>query len=138
MSLGCAIGWWVSHGGVAAESSQAPASSASPPASPQKRDPFIPLVRDGRLLSLVSKAPRVSDVPLNLAGILWDPGGHSLALINETELRVGDTIHEYRVTDIRPDAVMLVRGDQTITLQIAFDEPVKPKAAATSHPSGRR
>ena len=126
VSLGLAASWWAGRSGgdwVLAESAQ---TGETLPSASRKRDPFIPLVRDGRLLNVASKTPRVSDVPLSLSGILWDPGGQSIALINETELKVGDTIHEYRITDIREDAVVLMRDGQPVVLQISFDEP-KPK-----------
>lgn len=92
-----------------------------------KRDPFIPLVRDGRFVSVTGdlSSPEAS-APL-LAGILWDPVGQSIALINDTEVRVGETISGYQVAEIRPDAVVLVREGETLMLQITFEEPAKPK-----------
>lgn len=122
----CALLLAVFPGGWAAAKS--PETGAPPPAG-APRDPFIPLVRDGRLLNVASRTPRQGDVPLSLSGIVWEAGGKSIALINETELRVGDTILEYRVTDIQPDRVLLVRDGESVALQIAFDEPMKPKQA---------
>jgi len=106
---------------LAASSEQAASASTG-----EKRDPFVPLVKDGQILSLLSKTPRVSSVPLTLGGILWDPAGQSIALINETEVRVGDTIYDYRVAEIRQDAVVLVQGDQSVVLQLLFDDAAKP------------
>lgn len=92
-----------------------------------KRDPFVALVRDGRLVGSTTEAsPRMGSTPL-LAGILWDPGGHSIALINDTEVTVGDTIGGYQVAEIRQDAVVLVRGEESVVLQITFEETGKPK-----------
>ncbi|MEE8536789.1 MAG: hypothetical protein V3S71_02195, partial [Acidobacteriota bacterium] len=54
-----------------------------------QRDPFIPLVRDGRLVG-VEVGLRVNAGRPVLYGVLWDPGGHSIALINDGEVQVGD------------------------------------------------
>jgi len=98
-----------------------------------KRDPFIPLVRDGRIVS-VTGDPTSPDVstPL-LAGILWDPGGESIALINDTEVRIGERIGGYQVAEIRPDAVVLVREGESLVLQITFEEPANPNKGTKSH-----
>ena len=74
----------------------------------------------------------LADKPV-LYGILWDPNGHSLALINDTEAKVGDTINGYQVTEIRRDAVVLsVEGGEPVVLQLTFDTP--PGALAPRTP----
>ena len=54
-----------------------------------KRDPFVPLVRDGRFISATGEALALSgplDVSLPLlGGIVWDPAGRSIALLNGKE-----------------------------------------------------
>ncbi len=98
-----------------------------------KRDPFVPLVRDGRLVSTSTDAAasaKPSDI--FLAGILWDPGGRSIALINDAEVTVGETINDYQVLEIRQDAVVLDRGGNPVVLQLMFDEHGK---SANSHES---
>ena len=92
-----------------------------------RRDPFVSLVREGRLVSPVgvpSSAARPSD--LLLVGILWDPAAHSLALINDTEAKVGDTIGAYEVMEIRRDAVVLMRDGKPLVLQISFEDHPNP------------
>lgn len=90
-----------------------------------KRDPFIPLVHDGRFVAVagggLSKESPVSD--LHVAGIVWDPAGSSLALINDTEVKVGDQLGEYRVVEIRPDAVVLLKDGKPVVLQLSFEPP---------------
>lgn len=116
-------GWWlglVAGGGVMAE----PPSQPQPYDSKGKRDPFVALVREGRFVGTtgaMSSASHMSD--LQLAGILWDPAGHSLALINEMEVAVGDMAGDYQVMDIRPDAVVLMREGKTVVLQLSFEGP---------------
>lgn len=88
------------------------------------RDPFIALVREGRLIGGVPPGQTDMGKPV-LFGILWDPGGRSIALINDVEVKVGDTVGPYRVTEIRPDAVVMNDGGEPLVLTIAFEEPPK-------------
>ena len=94
-----------------------------------RRDPFVGLVRDGRLVG----APRTRKLePLKpvLYGILWDSDGKSIALINDVEVNVGDKVGGYRVEEIRPDAVVLAReGGRQIVLELAFDALESPKVS---------
>lgn len=87
-----------------------------------RRDPFVPLVRDGHVVTPVAGTPMPNAKPI-LYGILWDPGGPSIALIDDEELGVGGTVSGYRVAEIRQDAVVLVGGEESLVLQIAFDAP---------------
>lgn len=87
-----------------------------------RRDPFVPLVRDGRLVS-PDPISRVHTARPVLYGILWDPGGKSIALINELEARVGDIVDGFRVVEIRRDVVVVTDGSAPIELEITFEEP---------------
>lgn len=102
-----------------------------------KRDPFIPLVREGRLVS--ATAGEVGDFSNpTLAGILWDPHGNSIALINDMEVKVGDILGEYEVTDIRPDAVVLMRQGKPLVLQLSFEQTPADEAPSTSTQKEKR
>ena len=90
--LGVSPGW-------AAEQSPKPSSSFQYD-SKGRRDPFTPLVRDGKLVNVIPGTQLSVSRPV-LFGILWDPGGQSIALLNDTEVKVGDTIGGYRVAEIR-------------------------------------
>jgi len=103
-----------------------PAWSAEAPSSETKsfsyqpkghRDPFIPLVLNGKMVG----AGLLGGNRPTLNGILWDQHGRSIAMINDTEMKVGDTLGEYRVKEIRRDAVVLQSGANTVTLQISFE-----------------
>ena len=95
-----------------------------------RRDPFSPLVRDGRLVA--AGAVRIEASKPMLYGILWDPGGKSIALINDIEAKVGDTVGGYQVREIRKDAVILDSGsEEPLVLQIAFDAPSKLSPGTT-------
>ena len=89
-----------------------------------RRDPFVPLVREGRLVAATPGARVETSRPV-LYGILWDAGGRSIALINDTEVMVGDTIGGYRVKEIRRDAVVLDNEGEPLVLQITFEQPPK-------------
>ena len=100
------------------------------------RDPFVPLVRDGKLVTTVGGEGRETGKPM-LYGILWDPGGASIALINDTEAKVGSSIDGYLVKEIRKDAVVLTReGEGPVMLQLLFEGP--PSKPSSSTPTGRR
>ena len=97
-----------------------------------RRDPFVLLVRDGRLVGGVQNMRGGDGSTLVLHGIVWDAGGHSIALIDDTEARVGDTIGEYRVQEIRQDAVVLTNGGEPVVLRIAFEAPPSEPPSGTT------
>ena len=85
------------------------------------RDPFVPLVKDGRLIGASQDHPTDGVTPV-LYGVLWDPSGNSIALINDAEVKVGDTVGTYVVQDIRQDSVVLSRdGGEPLVLKLAFE-----------------
>jgi hypothetical protein len=97
-----------------------------------RRDPFVALVRDGRILTPTGSLRPTSSTHPVLNGILWDPGGQSVALINDTEARVGDTVSGYRVAEIRRDAVVLTNGGEPLVLEISFETPPAGLSAGTT------
>lgn len=93
-----------------------------------RRDPFVPLVRNGRLVGITKPgaASQLGALPA-LFGILWDPQGQSIALLNDGEAKVGDIVEGYKVIEITRDTVTLGNGDEPVVLQISFEgeEPIK-------------
>jgi hypothetical protein len=103
-----------------------------------KRDPFAPLVRDGRMVGVSSGQRVEGGAKPVLYGVLWeDAPGASIALINDTEAKVGDIVAGYRIMEIRKDAVVLESegGGEPLVLEIAFDTP--PSKLSTGTPKGR-
>ena len=96
------------------------------------RDPFIPLVRDGKLIGTQQGKSIEGSRPV-LYGILWDPNGQSMAMINDTEVRAGETVGMYQVLEIRKDAVVLSAGGDPLVLQLEFETPLKD----SHEPKGR-
>lgn len=96
-----------------------------------RRDPFIPLVRDGQVV-IVGGETIWEGRPM-LYGILWDQAGESIALINDMEAKVGDLVSGYRVAEIRQDVVVLtVEGGEPLALQLDFEAPPKPSSGTTT------
>lgn len=92
------------------------------------RDPFVPLVRDGRMISVTGEELPSAEIDLSLpvlGGILWDPVGRSLALLNGREHLVGEMVGSYQVVEIHQDHVVLEHDGHRVTLQITFDEHVQ-------------
>ena len=94
-----------------------------------RRDPFMPLVRNGVLVQW--SAGHDSARPA-LYGILWDPGGQSIALINDLEAKVSDMIGEYQVTEIRQDTVVLMRAGAPLELVLSATAPSVAPASGTT------
>lgn len=126
--------WGAGQPGFAARPTSEEVSSALAYDPKGKRDPFLPLVREGRIVTVLggSASGAVDLSGLKLIGILWDPGGRSLALINDSEVRVGDAVNDYQVSEIREDRVILTRADgEIVVLEIDFETPSqKPKDSA--------
>jgi hypothetical protein len=95
-----------------------------------RRDPFVALVRDGKLVSAATTRSGGSGPVLR--GVLWDPGGNSIAMINEGEYRVGDMVGDYRVLEIREEAVVLATGGEPIVIQIEFGSTSAPAPDAAT------
>ena len=95
-----------------------------------RRDPFAPLVVDGHYVTPQETRGFPGTKP-ELYGILWDPTGTSIALINDTEAKVGDKVGDYQVAEIRKDAVVLRNGGEPLVLTISFDS-----AEGSSVPTG--
>ena len=99
-----------------------------------RRDPFKPLIQDGHLVPGMGIGRDVEGDQPVLYGILWDPAGTSLALMNDGEYKVGDVVNGYQVVEIRRDAVVITSGGERTVLQITFDAPSSPSA---KHHNGR-
>ena len=104
--------------------------------SKSRRDPFVALVRDGRLIAAGPGTRLEASTPV-LYGILWDPGGNSIAMINDGEVKVGDWVGQYQVREIHQDTVVLHSGTaELLVLKLAFDAPA-PAAGTTKGGEGR-
>ena len=96
------------------------------------RDPFVPLVQDGRIVGgLQTGRGDGSSTPV-LYGIVWEAGGESVALIDDRQVRVGDAVDDYEVVAIQENAVVLSKGGESLVLRMAFEHaPAHPPSRGT-------
>ena len=82
-----------------------------------KRDPFMPLItKDGRPITTYGRITSISDVVIE--GILYDPQGESVVVINDIILKQGDSISGIMVKNIRKNSVVLSFKGEDHTLKI--------------------
>lgn len=81
------------------------------------RDPFISLVtKDGRILP---GARTVSDTDnVELEGIIWDPNGKSVAIINGKLVKEKQRIMNMQVLKIKKASVILQKGGKVMVLNL--------------------
>lgn len=76
-----------------------------------KRDPFIPLIGKGREFLFTEEAVE-SIAGIYLEGIVWDPDGASLAIINDEIMAEDGLVGGFRVKKISKEGVILIRDDE--------------------------
>lgn len=76
-----------------------------------RRDPFIPLIEKGGAI-----AQGFNPSGLNVEGIIHDPVGGSVVLINGDYYKEGQTVNKATVISIFKDRVILAQGDDEKTL----------------------
>ncbi len=84
-----------------------------------KRDPFVPLITPAGYL--VNLEPE-KNPSLNLEGIMYDPKGDSIAIINGELVRVGDTIGDAVLASIEPAKVTIIQNNQRVELELRREE----------------
>lgn len=106
-----------------------------------KRDPFVPCVRDGRFVPGCGvDSPIVDPIgpvgggnpQFKLEAIVWDPAGSSLAIINGAVVTAGQRVSDFVVKSIQRDSVTLSRGEESLVLQISFENPNAAKEPEAS------
>lgn len=84
-----------------------------------KRDPFVPLITpSGYLLNLEPQ----DNSELRLEGIMYDPKGDSVAIINGELVRAGEAIGEAVVSSIEESKVMLIKNNEKMVLELRREE----------------
>lgn len=86
-----------------------------------KRDPFIPLVGKGRG-PLYTKVAVDSEEGIYLEGIVWDPGGVSVAIINGEIVTEGGLVGDFKVKKIRREGVILVKDGEEHVVNLIKEE----------------
>ena len=84
--------------------------------SHDKRDPFIPqLSKEGKAIATLD-AQKADE--LRLEGIIWDPKGEPLAVINGNVVGVNDSKYGYTVLEIYADQVKISIGKNIYFLKL--------------------
>jgi hypothetical protein len=85
--------------------------------SRDNRDPFMPLLtKDGRPITTYSRIGSIHDIIVE--GILYDPQGASLVIINDMILKQADTINGVTVKKIEKNSVLLSFKGEDHTFKI--------------------
>ena len=70
------------------------------------RDPFIPLItKKTRFATGLENIQSIDDIALE--GIVWDPGGDSIAILNGIILREGEVVGDVKIKSIDRKSVSL-------------------------------
>ncbi len=89
--------------------------------SKANRDPFVPLVsKDGVRLGSWQKTDAVGDITLE--GIVWDPQGEPMAIVNGNIVKEGDTFLNLEVLEIRKEGIRLLKGDKELIINLVTEE----------------
>ena len=76
--------------------------------SKDRRDPFIPLVARGEAQSSVEGLMTVESIEdIKLEGIIYDPSGRSIAVLNGELVKEGQRIHNVEILKIYDKAIRL-------------------------------
>jgi len=82
-----------------------------------KRDPLTPLVtKDGRILPGARAVTETGDIELE--GVIWDPQGNSVAIINGKLVRERERILNMQVLKIRKASVILQREGKVLVIKL--------------------
>ena len=85
-----------------------------------RRDPLWRLISPGGAILSYETDVLISD--MTLEGIIFDPQGKSLAIINSNIIRPNDRISLYTVQKIEPNRVTLIKGQESFVLELKKEE----------------
>jgi len=85
-----------------------------------KRDPFMKLVTADGVIISYDMDLLVAD--LTLEGIIFDPQGNSLAIINGKIVKTDDKIGLFTVSGIEQNKVFLSKGQENFVLELKKEE----------------
>lgn len=85
-----------------------------------KRDPLMPLVdsKGNFVVTFIAKNEPAGKKDFNLEGIVCGQNKDSYAIINSNVFIVGDKIGEYSVKKIEDKKVILIKGEEEISLEL--------------------
>ncbi|MFA5038510.1 MAG: hypothetical protein WC732_02385 [Candidatus Omnitrophota bacterium] len=84
-----------------------------------KRDPFVPLVSAaGYLINLEPE----EESALRLEGIMYDPRGESMAIINGELRKVGEKVGDAVISRIEPAKIVVIKDNQKVEMELRREE----------------
>lgn len=82
-----------------------------------RNDPFLPLVsKDGKLTVTYGVINSINDVILE--GILYDPAGESVVVLNDIILKENDQVGRIKVKRIENNYVILIYENEEYTIKL--------------------
>ena len=84
--------------------------------SGNRRDPFVPLEGGGDASGVTTSSG------VKLEGIIYDPGGHSMAILNGKSYQKGETVGDATIVKISKDHVVISMRGEEKTLWIREEE----------------
>ena len=84
-----------------------------------RRDPFVPLVSASGYLMNVEEDEKTT---LRLEGIMYDPSGNSMAIINGELLKVGEKIGDAVVSRIEANRIVVVKDNENVEMELRREE----------------
>lgn len=85
--------------------------------SKRMRDPFVPLITDTAKISVgLINVETIEDI--NLEGLIWDPEGNSLVILNGVVLKENQQVYNVRVTKIEPKRVSIVINESEFIIDL--------------------
>lgn len=85
-----------------------------------KRDPFWTLL--GHRGAILNYDNDIQASEMSLEGIMVEPEGDSVAIINGNIVKLGDKVGFFIIREIRPNEVVLQKNKETITLKLKKEE----------------
>lgn len=84
-----------------------------------KRDPFIPLISSSGYL--INLEPQENEI-LHLEGIMYDPQGESMAIVNGELVAVGETIGDYLISSIESERIIVIKDNEKVEIEFRREE----------------
>ena len=86
-----------------------------------RRDPFMPLITENIKFGSGLVGVQTAD-DLNLEGIVWDPEGGSVAILNGMILKEYEQINNVKITKIEPTKITLTINNAEYTIKLIKEE----------------
>jgi hypothetical protein len=87
------------------------------------RDPFVPLVTKEGIYVGNWQATDLAEIVLE--GIVWDPKGESMAIVNGTVVKEGDELLNLKILEVKREGIRVLKGDKELIINLTNNEEGK-------------